>query len=146
MLRRSGVSKLILVFVPFAFLVLQSWRVESKDLDYRLVLTAGTGIVDGQVVRYLTMFEDACLTVQNVVPGDVGKVAVEKRLCNLEGKNIATEFVDVKFKRGVFTDEGLFFEVSATPFRPLGERKLYCQVKFANGVAEQLSCEDRYSD
>lgn len=136
-------SKLALAFVSFAFLVLQSGRAESKDLDYRLVLTADTGIVDGQVVRYLTMFEDACLTVQNLVPGDVVKVKVEKRLCNLEGKDIAAEFVDVKFKRGVFTDDGLFFEVSATPFRPLGERRLYCQVKFDGGEAEQLSCEDR---
>lgn len=135
-------SKLALAFVSFAFLVLQSGRAESKDLDYRLVLTADTGIVDGQVVRYLTMFEDACLTVQNLVPGDVAKVKVEKRLCNLEGKDIAAEFVDVKFKRGVFTDDGLFFEVSATPFRPLGERRLYCQVKFAGGEAEQLFCED----
>ncbi|MNG69753.1 hypothetical protein D3C76_142160 [compost metagenome] len=124
----------------FAVFLFAMESADSKELDYKLVLTAGTGTVDGRVVRFLTFFEDACLTVQNVVPGDVGRVAAEARICSLDGRDISSDFVDVTFKRGVFTDKGLFFDVSATPFRPLGERKLLCQVKFVQGVADHLSC------
>jgi hypothetical protein len=124
-----------------SFFVLLSCRVESSELDYRLVLTAGTGVVDGSVVRYLTVFNEPCLVVQNVVSGDVGKVVTDSRICGIAGKDFSEEFADFSFEQGFFTGQGLFFDVVAVPLRPMGEKRLRCKVVFDQGVASHLSCD-----
>jgi hypothetical protein len=126
------------------FLVILSDRAESSELNYRLVLTAGTGVVDGRVVRYLTVFNDPCLVVQNVVSGDVGEVVAESRICGMAGKDFSEEFADFSFEQGFFTSQGLFFDVVAAPLRPMGEKRLRCKVLFDQGVASHLSCDGGY--
>lgn len=123
------------------FSVLLLGRVESNELDYRLVLTAGTGVVDGDVVRYLTIFNDSCLVVQVVVSGDVGNVLTDSRICGIAGKDFSEEFADFSFEQGFFTDQGLFFDVVAAPLRPMGEKRLHCKVVFDQRIASHLSCD-----
>ncbi|WP_153010300.1 hypothetical protein [Pseudomonas parafulva] len=127
------------------FFVILSGRAESSELDYKLVLTAGTGVVDGDVVRYLTVFNESCLVVQIVASGDVGKVVTDSRICGIAGKDFSEEFADFSFEQGFFTDQGLFFDVVAAPFRPMGEKRLRCKVVFDQRIASHLSCDGGHS-
>ncbi|WP_288442399.1 hypothetical protein [uncultured Pseudomonas sp.] len=131
--------------MAFVFFVV-SGEIGAEGFDCGRVLMVGTGYVDGKIFRYVTTSQDACLTIQNLVPGGGGKVAAESRICDLNGKSFNSDFVDVDFKRGYFTDKGLFFEVGITPLRPIGEKVVCCEVKFAQGVADHLSCEGELLD
>lgn len=104
---------------------------------------AGTGVVDGRLVRYMKVHGESCLIVQELVPGNIKKVVAESRICSLNGDRFSSDFVDFDFVSGSFSDRGLYFEVSATPKRPVEERALTCKVVFSRGVANHLSCEAR---
>ncbi|MEN5374071.1 hypothetical protein [Stenotrophomonas hibiscicola] len=125
-----------------ALLCAFSVRAEAEKIDYGLVLMAGTGIVDGRLVRYMKVHRDSCLIVQELMPGNIRKVVAESRICGLNGDCFSTDFVDFDFVSGSFSDEGLSFEVNATPKRPFEERVLTCEVVFSRGVASHLSCDD----
>ncbi|MNC82454.1 hypothetical protein D3C75_1359760 [compost metagenome] len=65
----------------------------------------------------------------------------ESRICGLSGRGFSEDFADFSFERGVFEKGGLFFEVIASPVKPIGEKKLYCEVKFSGASADHLSCK-----
>lgn len=118
----------------------------AGGFDCSRLLMAGTGRAGGQLVRYVITSQDACLAIHNLVPGGKGRISAESRICDLNGKDFNSDFADVDFKRGYFTDGRLFFEIGITPLNPIGEKIVNCEVKFVRGVADHLSCEGEFFD
>lgn len=131
--------------VAFVFFVVSD-APEAVGFDCGRLLMAGTGRAGGQLVRYVVTSQDPCLTIHNLAPGGRGRIAGESRICDLNGKYFNSDFADVDFKRGYFTDERLFFEVGLTPLKPVGEKIVKCEVKFVRGMADHLSCEGELFD
>lgn len=130
------------VYVLF-FALLFANQTIAKDFDYRNVAMAGSGSVGNLFVRYLLAFNEPCLLIQNLVPGKLGAVSGHKEICSLNGKNFDKDFAAIDFKEGVFRDGRLFFEIGITPFEPVGETVMSCEVIFSNELADHLSCKKK---
>ena len=115
----------------------------AKDFDYRNVAMAGTGSVGDLFIRYLLPLNESCLLIQNLVPGKLGEVSAQKEICSLDGKKIDSDFAAVDLKEGVFKGGRLFFEIGVTPFEPVGETIMSCEVIFSHELADHLFCKKK---
>lgn len=132
-------NKIFALFVMFFF----ASKTIAKDFDYRDVAMAGTGGVGSLFVRYLISFNDTCLLIQNLVPGKLGAVSAQKKICSLEGKRFDSGYSAIDFKEGTFKDGKLLFEVGVTPLEPVGETIMSCEVIFVHELPDHLSCKKK---
>ena len=58
-------------------------------------------------------------------------------------KKFDGDFAVVDFKEGLFKGGRLLFEIGVTPFEPVGEIIMSCEVIFFHELADHLSCKKK---
>ena len=114
----------------------------AEDEGCNRVIQAGTGVIDGKLVRYLTFFDDPCIVIQTLKPGGRGGVNSENKVCSSDGKSFRSGYADVELKSGKFDGGKLYLEISLTPLEPAGEVIEQCEVIFLNEEFDGLRCAE----
>lgn len=109
---------------------------------------SATGQAAGKARRYSTHIHSACIFIDTFRFQGDGKPVSQRKICELEGKSMYTDYTDVSFNAGEFHNNKLYFELSVTPIAPVGEEIKLCEVTFPKNGASKLKCTDnkRMSD
>ena len=112
----------------------------ALNIEYQKIATAESSRVGKLVVRYFMSFEDPCLYVQLLSPGDNWQVIKSSSICSFQGRSFSTEFAHVGFENISVSNGAINLVLRIFPLRASGEVQRSCTIAVGSGIIGPLQC------
>jgi hypothetical protein len=123
-------------------LTLFSTLVVSDEIDYSKIAEASSARIEKTLVRYSRLYGDPCANIQ-ILNSKNWEVIETKRICELNGQSLESEFADAYFSNPEFSKEGVHLQLSITPLEPIGEQKKICLVPIKYKKIGPMECIEK---
>ncbi|WP_334598322.1 hypothetical protein [Pseudomonas alvandae] len=130
-MRRLAIALFILSTIDFS---------NAAPVNYSAVAEANSGRSGKELVRYLRIFEDACLYIETLSLDGNWSATSRASVCDLEGQLFSSDFTYVGFQDISFEIDGIHLTLSTTPLEPIGEETRKCFIPITNGQIGRLQC------